>query len=77
MRYCWTLEMNSILAMAILKRWLDTQRNTGRQLNWPFSHGVRVGLYQHHGAVKRTRATDERQDPGDFTFLNEMFLAAK
>ena len=38
--------MNSILAMAILKCWLDTQRDTGRQLNWPFSHGVRVGLYQ-------------------------------
>lgn len=38
---------------------------------------MRIGLYQHHGAVKRTRATDEQQDPGDFTFLNEMFLAAK
>lgn len=38
---------------------------------------MRVGLYQHHGAVKRTRAVDERQDPGDFTFLNEIFLAAK
>ena len=33
---CWTLEMNSILAMASLRCWLDTQRNTGRQQNWHF-----------------------------------------
>lgn len=38
--------MNSVLAMASLRCWLDTHRDTGRQLNWPFSHGVRVGLYQ-------------------------------